>query len=134
MGNDKKRLTLSDRIRQYESSGDFTATDGQWLEISPVGREFGSTDYETFSCAGENLSVIAPGEILKKEFMDPQGITAEQIAGAVDLPLGLITQILNGTQAINDDVAVRLGLFFQTESAFWINLQRAFDTAKRIGA
>jgi antitoxin HigA-1 len=54
----------------------------------------------------ELLDEIHPGEILLEDFMKPMGITARQLAA---------------------DNALRLGLFFNMEPRFWLNLQTEYD-------
>lgn len=128
----KKHSTLAERLKQCDSSTNIAETDRQWLEIAPVGREFGSPDYEAISRGNpEKLCAISPGEILRTEFLDPLDISAEQISIALNLPVGLVTQILDGTQAMTEDIAARLGHYFKMEPAFWVNLQRIYDDAQK---
>ena len=66
-----------------------------------------------------------PGEILRTEFMEPMGITAYQLAKALQLPG--IYEIVRGRRAISADVALRLGKYFDMTPQFWMNLQTDYD-------
>jgi len=73
------------------------------------------------------LEEIHPGEILLEDFMKPMGITARQLAADIDVPPSRISDIVNGKRPITADTALRLGLFFNMEPRFWLNLQSEFD-------
>lgn len=75
----------------------------------------------------ELLEEIHPGEILLEEFMRPMGITARQLAADLDVPPSRISEIVNRRRPITADTALRLGLFFQMEARFWMNLQAEYD-------
>ena len=73
------------------------------------------------------LEEIHPGEILLEDFMKPMGITARQLAADIDVPPSRISDIVNGKRRITADTALRLGLFFNMEPRFWMNLQTEYD-------
>ena len=73
------------------------------------------------------LEEIHPGEILLEDFMKPMGITARQLAADIDVPPSRISDIVNSKRPITADTALRLGLFFNMEPRFWLNLQSEFD-------
>lgn len=73
------------------------------------------------------LDEIHPGEILLEEFMKPMAITARQLAADIDVPPSRISEIVNGQRPVTADTAIRLGLFFNMEARFWINLQAEYD-------
>ena len=75
----------------------------------------------------ELLDEIHPGEILLEDFMKPMGITARQLASDIDVPPSRISELVNGHRPITADTALRLGLFFQMEPRFWLNLQTEYD-------
>ncbi len=72
---------------------------------------------------------VHPGEILLEEFMKPAtpSINANMLANAIEVPANRITAILKGQRGISGDTAVRLGLFFNTSSEFWMNLQKTYE-------
>lgn len=69
---------------------------------------------------------IHPGETLRED-MDALGMNAAELARRIEVPVNLITQILNGQRAIAGDTALRLGRFFGTTEEFWLNLQKIFE-------
>ena len=81
----------------------------------------------------KQLDEIHPGEILLEEFLKPMGISARQLAADIDVSPSRISEVVNGHRPITADTALRLGLFFNMEPRFWINLQTEYDmrVAKR---
>ena len=75
----------------------------------------------------ELLDEIHPGEILLEDFMKPMGITARQLAADIDVPPSRISEITRGLRPITPDTALRLGLYFNMEPRFWVNLQTEYD-------
>lgn len=75
----------------------------------------------------ELLDEIHPGEILLEDFMRPMGISARQLAADIDVPPSRISELVNGTRPVTADTALRLGLFFEMEPRFWLNLQTEYD-------
>ena len=76
---------------------------------------------------GKRLEEIHPGEILLEEFMKPMAITARKLAADIDVPPSRISELVNGTRPITPDTAIRLGLYFNMEPRFWLNLQTEYD-------
>jgi antitoxin HigA-1 len=68
---------------------------------------------------------VHPGEILKIEFMKPMGVSAYQLAKALDFPG--IYDVVRGDRAISADTAIRLGKYFGLPAQFWLNLQNDYD-------
>lgn len=75
----------------------------------------------------ELLDEIHPGEILLEEFMKPMGISARQLSADIDVSPSRISEIVHGARPITADTALRLGLFFNMEPRFWLNLQSEYD-------
>jgi antitoxin HigA-1 len=75
----------------------------------------------------ELLDEIHPGEILLEDFMKPMGISARQLAADIDVSPSRISDLVNGNRPVTADTAVRLGLFFNMEPRFWMNLQIEYD-------
>lgn len=73
------------------------------------------------------LDEIHPGEILLEDFMKPMGITARQLAADIDVSPSRISELVHGARPITADTALRLGLFFEMDPRFWMNLQTEFD-------
>ncbi|MGH7073273.1 MAG: HigA family addiction module antitoxin [Stellaceae bacterium] len=79
---------------------------------------------------------IHPGEHLF-DAIAVSGITASQLARAIGVPPNRITGILHGSRAITADTALRLGQYFGTSAAFWMNLQQIYElrgAERKLGA
>ena len=75
----------------------------------------------------ELLEEIHPGEILLEDFMKPMGISARQLAADIDVSPSRISELVHGKRPITADTALRLGLFFNMDPRFWMNLQTEYD-------
>jgi addiction module HigA family antidote len=69
---------------------------------------------------------IHPGEILAEE-LGELGISATELARQLRVPPNRITGIVNGTRSVSADTALRLGHWFGTSAAFWLNLQKSYE-------
>ncbi len=69
---------------------------------------------------------IHPGEILAGELAELE-ISPTELARQLRVPHNRITQIIQGKRAITGDTALRLGHWFGTSPAFWMNLQSLYD-------
>ena len=74
------------------------------------------------------LDEIHPGEVLLDDFMKPMILTARQLAADIDVPQSRISNVVNGKRPISAETAVRLGIFFDMDPRFWVNLQAEYDT------
>ena len=72
------------------------------------------------------ILAIHPGEHLAEE-LKALGMSAAELARQLHVPTNRMTQILNGQRAITGDTALRLGHFFGTTAAFWLNLQSLYE-------
>lgn len=75
----------------------------------------------------ELLPLSTPGEIPRREFMEPLGLSVNALACAQHAPTNRIGTILLGRRAITIDTALRLACHFSTSPEFWFNLQTDFD-------
>ncbi len=66
---------------------------------------------------------IHPGEILGDEL----DVTAAELARQLNVPANRISQIIAGRRNITADTALRLGKWFGTSPAFWLNLQKSYE-------
>ncbi len=73
------------------------------------------------------IPVSTPGELLRQEFMEPHGLSANALAQALRVPTNRITGILNGVRGITADTALRLARFFGTSPEFWLGLQVDYE-------
>jgi antitoxin HigA-1 len=70
---------------------------------------------------------VHPGEILREEFMEPHGLSANALAIALRVPASRIGDIALERRAVSPDTALRLARYFNTSAEFWTNLQAAYD-------
>ena len=75
----------------------------------------------------KQLDPIPPGEILREEFMRPQGISITALARDIAVPANRISQIVNGKRAFSADTALRLGKYFGVSPEIWLDLQSGYD-------
>jgi antitoxin HigA-1 len=73
------------------------------------------------------LEPIAPGEILREDFMGPMGISINQLSRDISVPPNRISEIVNGKRGISADTALRLERYFGVEAQFWLNLQSEYE-------
>jgi addiction module HigA family antidote len=72
-----------------------------------------------------NVFAVHPGEILRTEFMEPLGLSAYQLAKALNFPG--IYEVVRRDRAISAETAIRLGKYFGLPAQFWLNLQNDYD-------
>ncbi len=72
---------------------------------------------------------IHPGEILAEE-LKVIGITCSELSRQIKVPENRIPQIIAGKRSITADTALRLGKWFGTTPAFWLNLQKSYELRK----
>lgn len=77
--------------------------------------------------AEHDLEPITPGEILAQEFMEPLGLSEDQLARELGLPSGRLSDILQARAGVTADVALRLEKYFGASAQFWLNLQSRYD-------
>ena len=73
------------------------------------------------------LRSIHPGEILRKEYLEPMGLSANKLALALRVPATRIGEILKERRGITPDTALRLAKYFGTDAQSWMNLQISYD-------
>ena len=71
-----------------------------------------------------------PGEVLDEEYLQPLGLSASALAGALGVPANRISDIVRGRRDISADTAIRLGRYFGVDPRFWLNLQTAHDLSR----
>jgi addiction module HigA family antidote len=73
------------------------------------------------------LPPIHAGEILREEFMKPLGISINQLARDLRVPVTRMSEIVNERRGITADTALRLARYFNNSVQFWINLQKSYE-------
>ena len=73
------------------------------------------------------LPPVHPGEILREEFLVPLKLTPYAVAAALHVPRTRIERIAREEKPVTADTALRLGKFFKTGAAFWMNMQASWE-------
>lgn len=73
------------------------------------------------------LAPVHPGEILREEFLVPMQLTPYAVARACGVPRTRIERLAREETPVTADTALRLGRYFGTTPAFWMNLQGQYD-------
>ncbi len=58
------------------------------------------------------MAPVHPGEILREDLMKPLGLTVTRLARELKVPVGRISEIVNGRRSLNADAALRLSRYF----------------------
>ncbi len=73
------------------------------------------------------MRAIHPGEILREEYLEPLGLSANALAIALRVPAPRVNDIARERRGISPDTALRLARYFGTSAQFWLNLQSGYD-------
>lgn len=84
-------------------------------------------DFSDVADGADLVAPVSPGEILRMDFMEPFGLSANALAKALHVPPNRITAILNGNRSITADSALRLARYFKTSPQSWLNLQKNYE-------
>jgi len=68
-----------------------------------------------------------PGEILYEEFLTPKGMTQQELAKKMGVPIQRINTLINGKRGVTPETAILLSQVFGTSPEFWMHLQTNFD-------
>jgi len=67
-----------------------------------------------------------PGEHIQEE-LDELSMSVEDMAARLGVAPDFLGSVLEGSQSVTAEFALRLGHFFGTSAQFWLNLQSRFD-------
>lgn len=68
-----------------------------------------------------------PGEMLLEEFLEPMGITQQELADRIHVPYQRVNELVNGRRGVTPSTALRLAEFFGMTPGYWMNLQLRWD-------
>lgn len=74
-----------------------------------------------------NRRPTPPGEVLRHEILEENGITQEKLADAMGVSRYTVNQLVNARRSVTAETALRLGRATSTSPKFWLNLQRMID-------
>jgi len=75
----------------------------------------------------KKIPLAHPGEILRKEFIEANGLTIYRVSKDCGIPQPSLHLIASGSRSITAETALRLGLYFGIDAQFWLNLQSDYD-------
>lgn len=68
-----------------------------------------------------------PGDILKRDVLEPLGMSQNELARALGVNRRRISEIVNGKRQVTADTALRLGKYLGMSAEFWLGLQADYD-------
>ncbi len=68
-----------------------------------------------------------PGTMLLEEFLEPLGITQQELADRIHVPYQRVNELVNGRRGITPSTALRLAEFFGMTPGYWMHLQLRWD-------
>lgn len=73
------------------------------------------------------IKTTHPGKILKKKFLEANGISAYRLSMEIGISQMTISRIVRGERGISVEMAVRLAKFLNTTPQYWLELQNEYD-------
>ena len=73
------------------------------------------------------LEPVHPGEILKRDFMEPFALSSTALARAIGVTPARINDIVRCRRGITAETALRLARYFNTDAQSWMNLQDRYE-------
>jgi antitoxin HigA-1 len=67
------------------------------------------------------------GEVLRREFLEPLGISQVKRARDIDVPVTRVGDVIDGQRGIGADSALRLAVYFGTTPELWLCLRTCND-------
>lgn len=73
------------------------------------------------------LRPVHPGEVLREDYLVPQGLSVNALATALGVPATRMHEIVKERRAITADTAARLARHFGGDATSWLMLQADYD-------
>lgn len=73
------------------------------------------------------IKTTHPGKILKKKFLEANGISAYRLSMEIGISQMTISRIVRGERGISVEMAVRLAKYLNTTPQYWLELQNEYD-------
>jgi len=70
---------------------------------------------------------IHPGGILRRQYLEPLGLTVADLARTLGVSRKTVSKIVNERGSVSADMALRLSQAFGTTPELWLNLQQNYD-------
>ena len=68
-----------------------------------------------------------PGGIVKRQCLDPLGLTVTRAAQGLGVTRQALSELLNGRAGISVEMAIRLSKAFGSTPETWLGMQMAYD-------
>lgn len=68
-----------------------------------------------------------PGDVLKELYLDPLNLGVIAFARRLNVPRTRIERLVKGVTGVTPDTALRLARAFNTNPAYWMNMQTNYD-------
>jgi addiction module HigA family antidote len=68
-----------------------------------------------------------PGEVLRKDYLEPMGLTQRDLVEAIHVPYQRINELVRGKRGVTPSTALRLGRYLGTPAEYWLGLQTRWD-------
>jgi len=78
----------------------------------------------------EQRAPYSPGKILEQVYLEPLGLTQQQLADTIGVSRRLINEVVNEKRSVTPRTALKLARALHTSPMFWINLQNRFELWK----
>lgn len=103
-----------------------------WTELGPAEVELGITTRDRalelpMVRIPTHQAPTHPGELLLEEFLNPMGLSQQDLADGIRVPYQRVNELVNGRRGITPSTALRLAKFFGTTPDLWMNLQLRWD-------
>jgi addiction module HigA family antidote len=70
---------------------------------------------------------LHPGEVLFEAYIEPTGLSLNDVAQHLDVPLEELEEVLDGRCRLDAEMALRLSVAFGTSPELWLRLQEQYD-------
>lgn len=77
--------------------------------------------------AKNGMRPVHPGEILREDYLEELGMSANALARALHVPAPRVNDIVRERRGVTADTALRLARYFGSTPQFWLNLQSAYE-------
>ena len=75
----------------------------------------------------KHIPPLHPGEVLLEEFLNPMGMSQNQLGRNLRVSPRRINEIIHGKRSITADTALRLSCYYGNSAQFWLGLQMDYD-------
>jgi antitoxin HigA-1 len=76
------------------------------------------------------MPFIYPGELLKSELIEANGLTITEVAGMLKVSRQAVSNIINQKADVSPEMALRIAIVFGETADIWLRLQAKYDLDK----